>query len=453
MGLCNLALNLLYRHQEGTVMAIDSDYVQQMSTQLATYEVQSSLDRLNRNESNYKAQRDALSSLRSSLTTFKSAITKLNSSTSSMLTNSATFSQEGYASATVGTKATTGSYDFFVKQLASKDQLALQGLTDANLAGGGTLTIEQDGASFDVDMSGLTTLDELARAINDAADNNGVQATLVRSDGAVNLVLTSEETGAAQAISLSATGNAAVEAAVAGPTRLSSAADAEVYLGRDTSGIKLTNASNTFENVIDGVSMTFTKAHAAGDAPLTIDIAQDKEGTQAKAQSFIDAFNTLMSSFDSLTASGSESTARGMLAGDASVRSIESRLNALLRTDFGGTSLINFGISADRNGKLTIDSKRFEAAVASNPEGFEALFTGKDNLLDSIDKTVASYTSSTNGMLKNRMDTLDMSLRRIDEQFENLQQQYDTHYSRYLKQFTSMMQTMQSMEQTFGLFG
>ena len=75
-------------------MAINSDYVQQMSTQLATYEVQSSLDRLNRNESRYKAQREALSALRTSLSTFKSAMTKLNSSTSSMLTNSATFSQE-----------------------------------------------------------------------------------------------------------------------------------------------------------------------------------------------------------------------------------------------------------------------------------------------------------------------------------------------------------------------
>ncbi|MBC8648818.1 flagellar filament capping protein FliD [Pseudomonas sp. MTM4] len=435
-------------------MAIDSDYVQQMSTQLATYEVQSSLDRLNRNESNYKAQRDALSSLRSSLTTFKSAITKLNSSTSSMLTNKATFSQDGYASATVGTTAQAGSYDFFVKQLASKDQIALQGLTDSSLAGGGTLTIGQGGVdSFDVDMTGITTLDGLASAINDAVDNSGVRATLVRSDGAVNLVLTTEETGAAQSISLSASGNSAVEAAIASPTRLSTAADAEVYLGRDASGIKLTNASNTFENVIEGVSMTFTKAHATGESPLTLDIAQDKEGTQAKAQSFIDAFNTLMGSFDSLTASGSESAARGVLAGDSSIRSIESRLNGLLRTDFGGTSLINFGISADRNGKLTIDAKRFEAAVANDPEGFEALFTGKDNLLESIDKTVASYTSSTNGMLKNRMDTLDMSLRRIDEQFENLQQQYDTHYSRYLKQFTSMMQTMQSMEQTFGLFG
>ena len=84
-------------------MAMDSDYVKQMSTQLANYEVQSSLDRLNRNESNYKTQRDALSQLRTSLTTFKSALTKLNSSTSSMLVNSATYSQDGYATATVGT--------------------------------------------------------------------------------------------------------------------------------------------------------------------------------------------------------------------------------------------------------------------------------------------------------------------------------------------------------------
>ena len=34
------------------------------------------------------------------------------------------------------------------------------------------------------------------------------------------------------------------------------------------------------------------------------------------------------------------------------------------QTDFPDRSLIDFGISADRNGKLTIDAKRFEAAVA-----------------------------------------------------------------------------------------
>ncbi|MCJ0975246.1 flagellar filament capping protein FliD [Pseudomonas sp. PS1] len=423
-------------------MAIDSDYVQQMSTQLATYEVQSSLDRLNRNEARYKAQRDALSTLRTSLTTFKSAMTKLNSSTSNMLTNSATFSQEGYATATVGATAKPGTYDFFVERLAGKQQVAVQGLVDGSL--NGTLTLNAQA----FDLSSYATLDEAAKAINDAA--LGAQATLVRSNGAVSLVITSDESGAANGFTLDLAGNAA-----ATTTTLSTAQDALIRLGGSygAGGIELTSASNTFDNVIDGVSMTVSKVHTATDTPLTVTVGQDKAGTKANVQSFIDAFNALMTSFDTLTGSGSDSAARGALAGDSSVRSIEGRLNNLLRTDFGGKSLIDFGISADRSGKLTLDSTRFEAAVTADPEGFEALFSGKDKLLDSMDKTVAAYTSSVNGMLKNRMDTLDMSLRRIDEQFENLQQQYDTHYNRYLRQYTTMMQTMQTMEQTYGLFG
>ncbi len=263
-------------------------------------------------------------------------------------------------------------------------------------------------------------------------------------------MITSDESGAANGFTLDLAGNAA-----ATTTTLSTAQDALIRLGGSygAGGIELTSASNTFDNVIDGVSMTVSKVHTAADTPLTVTVGQDKAGTKANVQSFIDAFNALMTSFDTLTGSGSDSAARGALAGDSSVRSIEGRLNNLLRTDFGGKSLIDFGISADRSGKLTLDSTRFEAAVTADPEGFEALFSGKDKLLDSMDKTVAAYTSSVNGMLKNRMDTLDMSLRRIDEQFENLQQQYDTHYNRYLRQYTTMMQTMQTMEQTYGLFG
>ncbi|AEA82104.1 flagellar filament capping protein FliD [Pseudomonas sp. WS 5018] len=423
-------------------MAIDSDYIKQMSTQLATYEVQSSLDRLNRNESNYKTQRDALSKLRTALTTFKSAASALKTGKATMLVNSASFSQEGYATATVGSKAQPGSYQFYVEQLASKQQVAVQGLADGSLSG--TLTLKGQ----DFDLSGYATLEEAAKAINATADL-GVQATLVRSNGQVNLVLTSAESGAANAFAVSLAGNAAATA-----TTLSEAADARIRMGGSfgAGGIELTSSSNTFDNVIDGVSLSVSKLHKDGDAALTLTVGQDQSATKAKAKSFVDAFNALMTSFDSLTASGSESSARGALAGDSSVRAIEGRLNTLLRTDFAGNSLINFGISADRNGKLTIDSARFEAAVAKDPAGFEALFTGKDNLLDSIDKTVAAYTSSANGMLKNRMDTLDLNLRRTNEQFDKLQQQYDSYYSRYLKQFTSMMQTMQSMEQTFGMF-
>ncbi|MFG0412205.1 flagellar filament capping protein FliD [Pseudomonas sp. zjy_8] len=431
-------------------MAIDSDYVQSMATQLAQYEIQGQLAKANRNQEAYKAQLNALSSLDTALKSFKSAASGLKLAGSSMLVNSASYSQEGYATATVGSKAVAGSYDFFVQQLASKSQLALQGLQDGDL-GSGSLSIGQGSDTFSVDLGAVTTLDELAAAINGAADNSGVKATLVRSNGQVNLVLTSETTGADQAISLTASGNTAFENAVVARQELSVAKDAIVRLGGEA-GIELTSSSNTFANIIDGVSLTFSKAHQAGDTPLTIEIAQDQSATKEKAQTFVSAFNALMSSFDSLTASGGESGSRGPLAGDASVRAIEGMLNQLVRTSFGGVSLTEFGIVADRGGKLAIDSARFEKAVAANPEGFEKLFTDKGNLLDTLDKNLAVYTSSAGGLLTNRKDTLNTQLRRVDQQFDNIQKQYDSYYARYLRQYTGLMQTMAAMEQTYGMF-
>lgn len=434
-------------------MAIDTDYIQRMSTELATYQVQGTLDRLNRNEANYKQQREALSSLRSALSTFGSTVKSLKSVGSSMLVNKASFSQEGYASASIGPKAGEGIYSFHVQQLASAHQLALEGLTPDALSAGGTLTIGQGAAgTFDVDLASVATLEELAAAINGHANNTGTKASLVRNNGETLLVLSSEKSGAEHAISLEVTGaSAEFSDAVANRRELSAAQDAEVYLG-GPGGIKITNSSNRFDDLIDGVSLTFSKAHAAGEPPLTIEIGRDDSATKNKVQSFVDAFNTLIGSLNGLTASGSETSARGPLAGDAGVRAIESRLNQLLRTNFDGVSLTSLGVVADRNGKLTIDAARFEKAIASDPQSLEKLFTGKDNLLDSIDKTLSSYTNSASGILKNRLDTLDLGLRRVNEEFDNLQKQYDTYYARYLQQFTNMMQTMQAMEQTFGMF-
>jgi len=441
-------------------MAIDSDYVKQMSSQLAQYEVQASIAKAERNEANYKAQLSAVTSLESALKTFSSAVKGLNSVTSTMLVNKATMSQEGYATATVGTKAVPGNYDFFVQQLASRHQLAVTGLAEDDIGTNtGTLTLGQGSESFSIDLStvdtdndGKTSLAELAAAINGATDNTGVKATLVRSNGQVSLVLASEETGLANEITLatSGTGNATFDTQIGAATELSAAKDAEVRLGGEN-GMLLTNSSNTFNNIIDGVTLTFNKAHAPGEAALNISIDQDQAATKTKAQTFVSAFNALMSSFDSLTGSGSETTARGPLAGDATIRSIESMLNQAIRKSFGGMTLMEFGIVSDRNGQLTIDTARFNKAIENNPEGFEKLFTEKGNLLDSVDKNLAIYTSST-GLMKTRKESLNSMLRRVDEQFDTIQKQYDNYYNRYLKQYTNMMQIMSSMEQTYGMF-
>lgn len=445
------------------MITIDTDYIQQMSMQLANYEVQGALARLERNEASYKAQLDAMGKLRSALTTFSSELRKLKSGGSSMLVNSARFSQEGYATATVSPKASAGRYQFFVEQLASAHQIALAGSQlQSQAEDGKTLTIAlgtEDSKQFQLsitldsglyDENGELSLQRLAAAINDHADNKGIKAAVLRSGGDTYLLLTSEESGADNRIWIDGDAAAGVET-----RELSPAQDAIVHAGSGAERIELRSSSNRFDNIIDGVSITFSKVYAEGEVPLVVDIARDDDAIRNKVQSFVDAFNALKSSFDSLTASGGENSARGGLAGDSSIRAIENQLNALLRAEYGTEKnrLAAYGIVADRNGRLTIDSSRLEAAIAEDPAAFDQLFTGKDNLLDSIDKLVSRYTSSANGMLTNRMDSLNQGLRRLDREFEAIQRQYDNYYNRYLRQFTAMMQAMQAIQQTHGLFG
>lgn len=432
---------------------IDSDYVQQMATQLANYEVQRALAKNERMKTSYQSKLDAVNKLDSALKSFRTAVRSLNGEKSGMLVNSAKFGQEGYATATVASSAQSGSYQFFVEKLAGTHQVGLNNLTDADVQAASGVLQFKDAAganSFSVDLStidtdgdGKRTLDELAKGINSAAGTRGVKAALVRSNGQVSLVLSAERSGSASAFSLTSPFGSG--------QLLSQGRDAEVRLGGE-GGMLLTSASNTFDNLIDGVSLTFSKTHASGETPLSLTVGQDPTATKAQVQKFLDAFNTLMSSFDGLTASGGESGERGALADDASIRAIESKLNQVVRGKFGGVSLIDFGIAADRNGKLTINAARFDKAVAAKPEAFEKLFAEKDALLDSVDKNLNVYVASAGGVLTNRKDSLNLGLKRVGEDYEAIQQQYDNYYNRYLQQYTSMMQTMAAMQQTSGLF-
>lgn len=445
-------------------MAIDTDYVQTMASQLASYDVQGALAKANRNEAAYKSRLSAVTALESALKSFASTVKgmkSITSSSSSVLVNKATFSSTDYATATVGIKAVAGSYDFFVERLATRHQLSIENIENSDIDMSGTLTLEQNGVSFNIDLStvdtnndGTNSLEELAAAINAATDNTGVKATLVRSNGNVSLVLASEKTGLAGEISLSYSGIAgggAFAAALDAPRELSPANDALVRLGGE-GGMELTNSSNTFDNIIDGVSMTFTKVHQPGEQPLNMTVSQDQSASLAQVQKLVTAFNTLMGKFKELTASGTNGTERGVLAGDASVRAIESMLNQVLRKEFGGVTLMDYGVTADRNGGLSIDTARFNKAFADNPEALEKLFSDKGGLLETVDKNLAIYTSSTNGVFKMRKETLNSSLRKIDQEFDRIQTKYDNYYARYLKQYTNLMQITASMEQTYGMF-
>ncbi|WP_234494786.1 flagellar filament capping protein FliD [Vibrio maritimus] len=436
-----------------------------MATQLATYDIQPFQQRYQMQADKYQAQISALGKVEAALREFRTAVTNINSSSSNIIKNSATISQDGYLSATANASALSGSYQIFVEQIATAHQMMtdmpadLESTTEIPTTGtldftvnGETMTI--DLSTLDTDGDGKATMTDLVSAINNNPDNIGVNATLVRSNGQTHFMLSSTETGVANTINVSASGTGAAwfEDAFTNSSDISSPQDAVIWLGGQ-GGLKLENSSNTFTGVIDGVDLTVSQAQKAGEQPLTLNIGPDQEATKEQINTFIDAYNNLVTLMDEHSSIGGENSARGVLASDSTLRSIDSQLTNIVRGEYNGMRLSQIGIDIDRNGKMTLDSTKFEEAQKNNSAALEAMFNGDGNLLDSIDTMVDPFLKSTTGLFKTRKDNLQQNISRIDDKQASLDRKYDMAYSRYLAQFTQMNTLMTQMNQTMSMFG
>ncbi|GLR05425.1 lateral flagellar hook-associated protein 2 [Vibrio hyugaensis] len=437
-----------------------------MATQFATLDVQPFQQRYQFQADKYQAQLTALGKVESALRDFRTAVNEMNSSTSSIIKNTATLSQDGYFSANADANAMSGNYQIFVEQVATSHQLStgmpanLDATTEIPTTG--TLEFTIDGETMTLDLStvdtdgdGKATVTDLVSAINNNADNPGVNATLVRSNGQTHFMLSSTETGVTNTINVNAsgTGQAWFEDAFTNTTEISKPQDAVIWLGAEGTGLQLTNASNTFEGVIDGVDITVTKAQTSGEAAVGLGIGADSEGTKEQLNKFVEAYNSLVSTLDEYTQIGGEDKARGVLASDPTLRSIESQLTNLVRGEHGGMRLNEIGITLDRSGKMKVDQDKFTEAQKNNSAGLEAMFNGDGALLDSLDDMAEPFLKFSSGTFNSRKDALQANLDRIEDKQTTLERKYEMSYNRYLSQFTQMNTLMTQMNQTMSMFG
>ncbi|VFS61220.1 Flagellar cap protein [Kluyvera cryocrescens] len=164
------------------------------------------------------------------------------------------------------------------------------------------------------------------------------------------------------------------------------------------------SSSNTLDSLVDGVSIKLTSTTEA-NKPLIISIDTDTTETQNQVQAFLDAYNSLRETVAGMTATGSGSDSRGAFAGDASISALTSELSNMLRGTFGEQNMSKFGISADKDGKLKIDSKVLEEQLKNDPQTVAQFFNGNDGLIKSMDKSLDKYLSSSSGLLKGRQET------------------------------------------------
>ncbi|MGC0150932.1 flagellar filament capping protein FliD [Chromobacterium vaccinii] len=410
-----------------------------------------------------KARSDALGQLQKALQDYRGSLTTLTGKKSLVAMN-ASASPDGVATVSAKGNAQPGSYSLFVEQLATAQQLAMGDLSAATAQAGDKFTVKLAGGdSFDVSMTGADrdgdgklSVSELALAINRASGNAGkVNAIVLNNNGASQLVLTSGKTGQSGAISLdlSQVSDAGLKSGLSTSKALTQAQDAVVWLGGKGSGVRMQQASNTLSN-IDGVSITVNKTMKDGDAPLQVTVARSDSDTTANVQSFVDAYNKIYKAISDLSQAGTSGNAAGPFADDSSVRGLKNQLNAILRQSFDGVTLGQLGISASRDGTLTLDSKKLGDTLKNTPDALDRYFNGasQNGSLKQSSDYLDKWLNYSSGMLKMRKDSEDRTSKDLSRRQDALQQQYQQLYQRYLAQFTQLQGMQDQMTQTMGMF-
>jgi len=360
-------------------------------------------------------------------------------------------------SATATNQAIPGQYSIDVTQLATSQTLVYAGQTDRTAAIGtdGTLSITlQNGETRTLDLTGQdTSLNGLAKAIN-ADKDLGLNATVV-NDGSgtpYRLLLTTSETGAQNAVtSISVSGNTELNdflqyagADAANVTQGQAAQDAKLTIN----GIDISSATNTITNVIDGVTLTLNQTTTSA---ASLNLTQDSSVAKKSIQDFVNAYNSLLGTIDTLTSYNVDSQTSSALTGDSVTRSVQTRMRDAISGAFDavqGTNLSQIGITTDyKTGKLQIDDAKLDAALADNTEGVKSLFAGDDGIGKRVSTTADSFikfdgalTSATDGMNKTIADIK----KQYDATADRIQQRMDTYRAQFT-QLDAMVTQMNSL--------
>lgn len=433
---------------------------QQIAKKFALMDISTKASSLTRQQNDINTQTSALDSLDSALTAFQSAVDALNSETGGPVVNTVNANNDS-ATITADSTAQEGSYTFFVDQLATAQQSTLA-FADGDIPGSGTFTITMGDSEMDIDLStvdsnvdGSVSVAELADAINDSPDNPGITATIVNTDGATTLMLTADETGAENAFTVSASGidpASAFATDISNQKDLAVAQDSVVYLGSSPeSGVMITSGSNTYNDLIPGLSITFAEESTDGE-PLTFNVKNDPSATQTKVQTFVDAYNTLVDTLDALTTNGGGTGSAGPLAGDAGISSLERQIEDITHATYNGVSIVDYGITLDAEGHLQIDSEKFDAAIEANPDGLTSLFVGPDSMTAQLDSLMETWLDDTDGIISQRQSNLDDKQEKVTSSVDDLKTRYNTSYDRYLEEFTATIVEIENMQMSMAAF-
>ncbi|SNC67039.1 flagellar hook-associated protein 2 [Marinobacter sp. es.048] len=369
-------------------------------------------NRLARKTEQTQALISAYGKLRSAITELRLPMRQL-SAPDNMKAFSANSSNEDIAVSVDSARASRGTYSVEVTSLASAQALASRDVfadRDSTSVGQGTLTLSAGNNTTNITIDNSNdTLQGLANAINEA--DAGVSAGVIDTGNGFQLVLSADDTGTDNAVSISVSGDSGgTDTDNQGLSRFAFNPGMDVDSGLNETiaasdavmkinGVEVTRSTNNFENVIDGLTFDI-----AATGTSIVKVQQDYGAVADRVAGFVDKFNSLQGTIDSLAGFNAEAGVGGLLTGDSTVRGIQNQLRQILTRVVPGLegasvrSLADVGITTNfETGGLEFDRAKFEEQLKNNPDDVTALFAEQGRASDSQVEFVRSGVNTEPG--------------------------------------------------------
>ena len=112
--------------------------------------------------------------------------------------------------------------------------------------------------------------------------------------------------------------------------------------------------------------------------------------------------------------------------------------------------LANIGITADSNGKLSLNTTTFEQALSSNFTGVENLLSGSSGIASLVQGLATGFTDPVNGIVASQTKGLQTSITGLNKTVSDMQANIDLQMASMQTEFENMntavaqMNSMQS---------
>jgi flagellar hook-associated protein 2 len=313
--------------------------------------------------------------------------------------------------------------------------------------GSGTLTVTIGGSPLTIDYTAATTLDDIKAAINENAGTTMTASSMQVGDASYSLAISSDELN--QAITFSDS-NGGVDglSTLLNLTNIQPAKAATF----DFNGIAITRSTNEIGDLVNGVVITLNQDQAATDS-ASVNVTQNSTLISSEMSIFVQNFNNLNTNLQDMTNSDKTSGSVGIFNGESFIKSISRDMTDLIfkQNNSAGNSLVDYGISIDRQGVMSLDAAAFETAYAKDPAAAQLFFSGDsttDGLFKELDAKINGYTGYKK-LMSNFSDQLSSSKSSLTDQYDRQKAALDNRYEIMSKRFAAYDAIISKMNASF----